>query len=90
MIYNFILISSSERLLEVKRKKHHKVVFVIMYPHQESDLDLLLRRESFYPLNYGGNTSILLITIDKIKKNGIEIYLEIIYSVFVSCMVALV
>lgn len=54
--------SSIRRLPLNPNIKYHRVCkndvgkflyIAILRPHQESNPDLLLRRESFYPLNYG-------------------------------------
>lgn len=36
-----------------KKSNFYKLFLYFLYPHQESNLDLVFRRHLFYPLNYG-------------------------------------
>jgi site-specific DNA recombinase len=62
LLFRQLLDIQAAYIKALKTKKHPKqmgvssvIISQCWYPHQESNLDLLLRRESFYPLNYGGN-----------------------------------
>src|SRR3989338_10266862 len=58
----------SSRELKICSQKAGAFCFLFLCPHEESNLELLLRRESFYPLNYGGKGQFIVVCPGSAKR----------------------